>query len=77
MPSLREYLILSHLEARIDLYQRSDASNTSEGQWRYSCLHGDDVLPLCCIDLELNVSELFTGVTFDPLDDDATGQLDA
>ncbi len=74
MPSPREYLILSHLEARVDLYQRSESN---DGQWRYSCLRGDDVLPLSCLDLTRNVAELFTGVTFDPLDDDAAGQLDA
>lgn len=74
MPSLREYLILSHLEARVDLYQRSESN---DGQWRYSCLRGDDVLPLSCLDLALSVADLFTGVTFDPLEEDAAGQPDA
>lgn len=74
IPSLREYLILSHLEARVDLYQQSELT---DGQWRYSCLRGDDGLPLACLYLTLNLADLFIGVTFDPIDDDVAGQPDA
>ena len=68
MPSLREYLILSHVEARVDLYQRDDES---EGQWRYSCLRGDDAFALACFPLTLTVAEIFAGVMFDPVNEDA------
>jgi Uma2 family endonuclease len=66
MPSLREYLILSHIEARVDLYQRGDAADP---QWRYSCLRGEDSFALTCLHLTLTVPELFAGVTFEPVVD--------
>jgi Uma2 family endonuclease len=69
MPSLREYLILSHIEARVDLYQRGDSGDGADPQWRYSCLRGEDSFALTCLDLTLTVPELFAGVRFEPVVD--------
>lgn len=67
MPTLREYLIVSHLEPRVDLYQRADAN---DAQWRYSCLRGDDAFALGDLALTLNVADIFAGVTFDAVNDE-------
>lgn len=56
--SLREYIIVSQSEARIDVYRRA-----SNGRWWEATLGADDVLELESVNLDLPANEVYEDVT--------------
>lgn len=57
MESLREYLVVSHREQRIDHHQRLES-----GQWLVTTVRSGSKVPLLVLDSELMVSDVYAGV---------------
>ena len=61
LDSLREYLVLSQDEPRIDVYQRADVT----APWLHHVLGAGDSLALRCLPLTLVVDGLYADLDFD------------
>ena len=67
IPSLKEYIMVSQDEYRVELYRRDGE------HWQYFLLNEiDDVLQLTCIDLEISMPQVYEDVVFPEKSDDIT-----
>jgi Uma2 family endonuclease len=57
LPTLREYLLLSQDEARVDVHRRR-----SPADWEAEMLAGDDILRIACLGIDLPLPALYHGV---------------
>ncbi|MBS4096441.1 MAG: Uma2 family endonuclease [Sulfuricella sp.] len=57
LSSLREYLLLSQDEPRIEIYRRRGLA-----EWLVETLGAEDVLHIDCLSAEVSVSELYRGI---------------
>lgn len=61
VPALREYVLVSQDEARVQVFERRD-----DGTWVFNTCHGIDVmLRLNSVDVSVSLAEVYRDVTFD------------
>jgi len=67
IPSLKEYIMVSQDEYKVELYRRDGE------HWQYFLLNEiDDVLQLTCIDLDISMPQVYEDVVLPEKSDDIT-----